>query len=276
MLAFIHIHKAAGTTIHHVLRSTFGTAHCDLEPWNEPIPPLEQWQIPLRKNDLSKLKKLYPNLKSIAGHSVHPYSDLEMECSTIRYFTFMREPVSMGASLYQYVIENRGKSWSFDEWMQKESTQNRQTKMLAGSEDVDEAIRIIEEKNIFVGLSEKFDESMILLQSQLAPELNLAYVRKNVASTNNLAKELLADDRMRQMLIDANQSDIELYNYIKTEVYPRQQNLYGKQQLREAVTNYKVDAGQFNYRNARLSYGKLHMVYRPMRFLHRKGIKIVR
>lgn len=276
MLAFIHIHKAAGTTIHHVLRSTFGSAHCDLEPWDAPTPPLEQWQVPVSANDLYKLKKIYPNLKSIAGHSVHPYSDLELECTAIRYFTFMREPVSMGASLYQYVIENRGKSWSFEEWMQKESTQNRQTKMIAGSKDVNKAIEIIEEKNIFIGLSEQFDESMILLQSQLAPELNLAYVRKNVASTNSLAKEILLDDCKRQMLVDANQADIELHNYIKTEVYPRQQSLYGEQQLQEAVSNYQVDAGQFNFRNARLSYGKLHMIYRPLRFLNRQGIKIVR
>ena len=49
---------------------------------------------------------------------------------------------ALGASLYQYVIENQGANWSFEEWMAKETTHNRQTKIIAG--------KLAEIKNISV------------------------------------------------------------------------------------------------------------------------------
>ena len=36
VLVFIHINKTAGTTLRYILRSSYGTRHCDVEPWHGP------------------------------------------------------------------------------------------------------------------------------------------------------------------------------------------------------------------------------------------------
>ena len=33
MLVFVHINKTAGTTMRYIVRSTHGSRHCDVEPW---------------------------------------------------------------------------------------------------------------------------------------------------------------------------------------------------------------------------------------------------
>jgi len=268
MLAFIHIHKAAGTTVHHILRSSFGFRHCDVRPWNSPPPGLEQWQVPFTAEDLQRLYVIYPNLRSIASHSVHPYSDLDSARPDIIYFTLMRDPLKMGASLYQYVVENNDRrGLTFESWIAKETTRNRQTKIIAGRDDVNAAIQVISEKNVFVGLSERFDESMLLLKSFLAPDVNIGYERKNVAHRNVLAEQILTCDDTRQMLIEANQADIELYKFVCREIYPVYQQEYGKH-LERDVANYKCSRGGFNKRNEVFAYLKHHALYRSFRFLY--------
>ena len=72
--------------------------------------------------------------------------------------------------------------------------------MIAG---VAEAIRIIQAEHIFVGLTERFDESMVLLKALMAKNLNISYRPVNVARSNTLAQSLLSNESTRQMLIEA-------------------------------------------------------------------------
>jgi hypothetical protein len=34
LLVFVHINKTAGTTLRYILRSSYGSRHCDVEPWH--------------------------------------------------------------------------------------------------------------------------------------------------------------------------------------------------------------------------------------------------
>lgn len=271
MLVFVHMHKTGGTTLSHILRSSFGVRHCQVEPWHN------RWQgAPFSAQDLQRLRKIYPNLKSIAGHRVMAYPNLGENGTEFKYFTFMRDPIKLCASRFQYKVNvSQKKNLDFEEWIQREWPRNHQTKWIAGKEDVNEAIRIIKEKNIFVGLTERFDESVLLLKALVANELNISYKRVNVASDKTLAKSLLSNESTRQMLIEAQQADLELYEYVRQELYPTFQREYGPA-LEADVADYQQNQSKnFNYTNLTLARLKHYTLYNPLLQLHRKGITTV-
>ncbi|HSJ45326.1 MAG TPA: hypothetical protein VK923_11650 [Euzebyales bacterium] len=68
---------------------------------------------------------------------------------------------------------------------------------------------------------------MLLLQALRAKDLDIAYRRVNVAQRNTIAAELLANERARRLLTEANQQDLQLYRYASEVWYPRLQREYG-------------------------------------------------
>jgi hypothetical protein len=188
----------------------------------------------------------------------------------------MRDPLKTCASRFQYNVQYRKKKdLVFEEWIQREWTRNHQTKMIAGMPDVNKAIQIIRNKSIFVGLTERFDESMVLLKALVATNLNISYEPVNVARKNNLAERLLSTESTRQMLIEANQVDLELYNFARQELYPAFQRAYGPN-LERDVTNYQQNrANNFQSQNITLSRLKQYLIYKPLLYLHRRGVTVV-
>lgn len=271
MLVFIHINKTAGSTVRYILRSTFGVNHCEVEPWHAPwIDP------PFLTQDLQRLRKLYPHLESIAGHRVTGYVDLSESGTDFKYFSFMRDPLKTCASRFQYNIQYRKKkNLVFEEWIQKDWTRDHQTKMLAGAPDVKKAIQIIKDKKIFVGLTERFDESMLLLKALLVNNLNISYQPVNVARKNALAERLLSTESTRRMLVEANQADLELYDFVKKELFPSFQREYGPRLVTDLAAYQNNRDKNFNTWNITLSRMKQYLIYKPLLYLHRKGIAAV-
>lgn len=273
MLVFVHINKTGGNTVSHILRSSYGLRHCQVEPWHAP------WAgPPFSAHDLQRLRRLYPNLKSIAGHRLFGYVDLPdaSRGTKFKYFTFMRDPLKSCLSRFQYKVQvSKKKNLVFEEWIQQDWTRNHQTKWIAGVADVAEAIRIIREKNIFVGLTERFDESMVLLKTLIANDLNISYKRVNVARDNTIKDRLLQTESTRQMLLEAQQADLELYNYVKNELYPTYQQAYGPS-LEGDVAHYRQTQNHdFNNWNLTLCRLKHYLLYKPLLKLYRQGLKVV-
>lgn len=271
MLVFIHINKTAGRTVRYILRSSFGADHCEAEPWHA------QWQDPpFSAPDLRRLRRIYPSLRSIGGHRVTGFVDLEENGTRFDYFTFMRDPLKTCASRFQYNVQYRGKKdLVFEDWISKEWTRNNQTRMIAGSTDAARAIRTIREKNIFVGLTEHFDESMLLLRALRAPNLNISYRPINVARKNELAQQLLSNERTRAMLIDANRADLELYEFVRQELFPGFQREYGPD-LGSDLAEYQANRDlHFNSRNITISRLKQYMIYKPLLYMYRRGLRMV-
>ena len=270
MLVFIHINKTAGSTVRYILRSTYGVNHCEVEPWHAP------WMDPpFSTADLQRLRKLYPHLKSIAGHRVTGYVDLQENGTEFKYFSFMRDPLKTCASRFQYNIQYRKKTnLVFEEWIQNEWTRNHQTKMFAGVADIKKAIQVIKDKKIFIGLTERFDESMLLLKTLIAKDLNISYQPVNVARKNSIAEDLLSNETTRQMLVEANQVDLELYEFVKKELYPAFQKEYGPNLERDVANYHNNRDKNFNERNITLSRMKQYFIYKPLLYLYRKSIAI--
>lgn len=270
MLVFIHINKTAGRTVRYILRSSYGPRHCEVEPWHA------RWSDPpFSSHDLQRLRKLYPHLDSIAGHRITGNVDLQENGTKFDYFTFMRDPIKTCASRFQYNVQYRKKNIEFEDWIQQDWTRDQQTKRIAGGSDVNQAIRVIQQKNIFVGVTERFDESMLLLKALVSDNLNISYERVNVARDNTIAKNLLETEKTRQMLIEANQADLELYNFINQDVFPSFQRDYGSSLEADVFQNQQSRSDSFNNRNIILSRMKQYLLYKPLVYLHRKGIKVV-
>jgi hypothetical protein len=265
LLVFVHINKTAGTTLRFILRSSYGARHCDVEPWHG------AWtDPPFSTADLKRVRKLYPRLASIAGHRVSGYVDLEEPGTDFRYMTFLREPVALCASRFQYQLEYRKKqNLEFEAWIEKDWVRNAQTQRIGGTTDARDAIAVIHRKAMFVGLTERFDESVVLLQALRAPDLDIAYAPENVAKRSDVAKRLLADPGTRRMIVDANGADLELYDHVVREVYPAQQAAYGGS-LAGTVASFREDTGKgYDRRNLALYGVKQRMLLMPTIRLYR-------
>ena len=265
MIVFIHINKTAGTTLRYILRSSYGPRHCDVEPWHG------AWSDPpFSMKDLRRVRKIYPRLASIAGHRVTGYVDLREPGDRTDYITVLREPLAMCASRFQYQLEYRKKSkLVFEEWIKKDWVGNAQVKRIAGTASAADAIRVIRERSMFVGLTERFDESMIMLKALRAPDLSIGYAPVNVAKGSQLAKQLLADSDTRRMIVDVNQEDLELYKHVTCHTYPALQQEYGPG-LDDAVSEYcnRRHRG-FNRWNLILYGVKQRALHRPLLRLYR-------
>ncbi len=269
MLVFIHPNKSAGTTFTHILRSSYGLRHCQVEPWHA------RWTgPPFSAEDLRRLRRLYPRLKSIAGHRIVGYVDLGVPRSELRYLTFIRDPLKSAASRFQYKVQVSGKKdLVFEEWIQRDSARNHLTKQIAGVDDLDEAIRLIREKDIFVGLAERFDESLVMMRGLVAGDLRISYEPVNVARRSTLANDLLSTDRTRQLLTEAQKVDLELYDHVSRELFPTYRRAYGPS-LDEAVRDFQAtQSHRFNGWKRTLSRVKHYAVYEPSLKLNRRGVK---
>jgi hypothetical protein len=77
------------------------------------------------------------------------------------------------------------------------------------------------------------------------------------------------------LLIEAQQADLELYNYVREEIYPSFQREYGSS-LDEDVASYQKNRiNNYNNRNLTLSRLKHFILYKPLLHLNRWGLKII-
>ncbi|MDC1505121.1 hypothetical protein N8475_08040 [Winogradskyella sp.] len=257
MIAFIHTYKTAGTSIKWIFRSSYGLRHLDITKWDESKIPHDSRILhspdPINSVDLKRVIKYMPHVKSILGHEVMGFSDLEKVMPDIQYCTFMRDPIKQTASWFQYLINvgNR-KELDFKSYMKSEFPKNRQVKMIAGKEDLDTALKIIKEKKIFMGLTERFDESLLLFKKLYCPSLSISYSRRGIATDKSIFNELLEDEETYQILLDSTKLDRKLYDIVQNEIFPNYLNLYGNE-MEADLKHFKEEKKKFNMTNVNLS-----------------------
>jgi hypothetical protein len=236
LYAFTHLDKTAGRTVRAVLRRSFGTAHCEIRtPYARRAADREDRSVHVTASDLHRVRRVYRRLRSIAGHNVKPYSDLARECPQVRYFTFLRDPVQRYLSHYK----NRALAYDradFDRWAALEPMRDFQTRTLAGEANLQKAIDIAGQRIGFVGLTEAFDESLLLLGQWLGdPDYRPEY-----RPVNRLADKTRANDtararadlgyldtpEVRDRLLELNSLDQQLYDFMVREHFARQRQSY--------------------------------------------------
>lgn len=232
MYAFVHIEKTAGSCLITILRRSFGTRHCDIRL---PLAKREDdhcdHKVCVAAADLRRVRRLYRNLCGISGHNVKPYADLHEACPDIQFVTVLRDPARRFLSHFL----NRGDGndpAAFDRWIAADWVHNWQTKMIAGEPNAQKAIDLLSTRFGFVGLTERFDESLILLGAWLQePDFNPEYRRVNQLRDKNRPRDVdrksrdmsyLETAETRAQICDANSEDQKVYDFVLANFYPRQ------------------------------------------------------
>lgn len=238
LLAYCHIFKTAGMTLRYLLRRHFGPRHLDIE--HRMRRHSRAWFADhfVREEDLRFDLRVYPFARSVCGHFLRPCVDFGRLDNRLHWYTFLRSPSHRYVSHYLWSLHQPGaKQMEFGQWMDKTKVDNLQVRWLAGSEDLEAAKKILRERFRFVGLVERFDESLLLLRARFGlHDFDVRY-----AKARNSAAER-GDDRRRRELkerlsdfqdeIDSrNQLDAELYAFASDELWPQQVADYGETRL---------------------------------------------
>ncbi len=262
LIAYAHVMKTGGQTMCDILRQSFPGRHCDLQAAGAAT-----------QDDLRFARRFYPRLRSIAGHGVVPLGDLASACDSIRYFLFLRDPVERCVSHYQY-RRKKDETSDFEPWLAKHANyQSRfllRTSVPGGSwpsvADADRAIDVVERHVGFIGLQERFDESLVLLARWVGdPAFDVAYRARNVASSSSIRKQILGDPRTVDMIRAHHVEDEKLYRHVRDAVYPRQLAQYGATLDADvAALRSRIPAPQSRILARSLAAVKRGMIYKPL------------
>lgn len=200
MLINLHIPKTAGTTLRMIIDREYGLER--------------KLQIEgLYNND--GFVDIYgiDTLNSVDVISGHQYFGMHqyIKCPCT-YITMLRDPIERVISTYRHTARMGEQDM---EWLKslttREQGSNLQTKMLAGGEvDLGRAIYNLNNNFSVVGISEMFDESVLLMKQKLSWS-SPYYVIEN--PSHNKIKSADIDDSIIDTIREANRVDIELYNY---------------------------------------------------------------
>ena len=210
MMVFLHIPKTGGTTFQFILENSFGIFHCHTGHIRKKV---------FGQADLEFTRKIFPGLRSVAGENI--INPLGLSIPDPFYMTFLREPVARVFSHYQDSVLRDNNRMTFEASLRTdEELENLHVKLMAGGRDLAKAKRFLETCG-FVGLTEKFDLSLHVLERLSPHPLNLNYKRKVVARDNTIKKGLEADGRLVEMAKEYNRLDLELYSFAVNEIFPK-------------------------------------------------------
>jgi len=257
IVVYCHIEKAGGTTISNLLRRHFGLRHVDVGRRQLRETDAARREAVRRgfgappyhygPDDLRVDLRLYPGMRSLAGHLLHPFVDFGPDSERLRWFTVLRHPIARFRSQYLHEVEgSKRRHLEIPVWLERFVRDDMMVRKLAGASDLEAARRIVDERLRFVGLQERFDQTLVLLRHRLGLDgLRLAYP----APLNTADKRIEDPERRRlrewaldqlarheRLVEECNRKDLELYRYVETTVWPRQvADFGGELALAEAV-----------------------------------------
>jgi hypothetical protein len=274
VVIFLHIGKTAGTTIRQILRKQYPSDETLLIR-NRPLRAERPGDRPTRELTINYFASLPEAQRSrpslILGHTIFGLHRYVPRPAT--YFTLLRDPVGLTISQYNYVARNANHPLhdaasfrSLEAYVTSGVTleaDNSQTRAIAGdtttpfggcSEEMLALARAnIEEHFAVVGLVERFDESLVLLQRAFGWERPY-YVQANVT-----VKKEPVTDRTRALIREQNRFDIDLYAWA-AERFRR---------IIEETPGFAEDLARFQRSNRlRAPWGRLAYTL-PKRLLHR-------
>jgi len=174
-IIFLHIPKTAGTSLRQIIEKEYPGKACIRLYHPTPYQP----------NVIKQIQAQLPTAQTLFGHvsfGIHDVLGIEGD-----YIAFLRNPIDRVLSLYNHNARQPGmhhyttiqKGMSLLDWLQSEitvETNNHITRIIAGygqpdmlddNSILEQAIKNLEQNFCFVGLMEKFAESVNRLGNQL-------------------------------------------------------------------------------------------------------------
>ena len=227
--------------------------------------------------DLRRDLRIHPLLRSVAGHGVRPFVDMEEFDDRLAWYTVLRKPVSRFLSHYR---DNVRRGWAKDMagWLAKTESYlpNSQVLWLAGKPDLEAAKQVLTRKFRGVGLTEHFDESLLILRQRLGlTGFGVWYGRpKNVSPSAGPHEDVLQEfEEFREEIMRRNELDQKLYEFVQEEIWPGQVAEYGgESKLREDLAREMARRPSAGDR-VRGLHNVIHrnLVYKPCVFLDGRG-----
>jgi hypothetical protein len=226
-LVFLHIPKTAGTTLSSSLqRSHVPSETISLNVLDKHLNE-EMERIPFDRRSTARL---------VMGHL--PYGVHRHIPHCCEYITILREPIDRVISVYKYILRTpdhvlhdyvTGEAISLEEYVEsgidQSQTENSQTKQLSGrmfdlGDDILENAKHNLEQFLVVGLTERFDETFVLVRRSLR-------LRMPFYITRNVSPPLQVSHREREVIRDRNNLDLELYSFA-VKLFSRQLSMQGR------------------------------------------------
>jgi hypothetical protein len=262
MLCFIHIERTGGTTLDYILRNNY-RSFLILPPqfWtNDPT-------AEFTPAELRTLLRWLPFTRGFGGHTTRAYLRYdEAAHQPIEYVTFLRDPVTRCLSQFQHQAERLG---SLQTFLADPRAKDFMTTRVAGAPDLARAREMLETQFAFVGLTERFDESLLLMRRMLGlDDLDIRYERRNVGrdSSRSASSEGLGDDVEALQLIKAsNQLDMELYDFARQTLYRGYVDRYGPALMGD-LERFREENDGFRFSRRRRAEWALYrkLIYEPL------------
>jgi len=269
VICFIHIERAGGSTMHNML-NYYIPGYVSLKPWYYWTNDTGNY---LTQKELKSLQYFHPFLKGFGGHTTRHYLNYgDILRKDIKYFTFLREPISRYLSHFQFQRDKMNINRSLEAYIDEKKFNNYMTIRLAKIEDAEKAINELDSKFIFVGIVEQYNESLLRLRNTLNWSFNPLYEKINEGnSKSSICFEGLPLN-MQRKIIDNNSQDIILYNeYLKK--FNQNSHFKNKPSLQELdVFEKNLNSYQYNAvkrRFLRMKKGYNHFVSEPLSHLLR-------
>lgn len=242
LVVFTHIHKTAGISLTNMLLDNcpsgctylpyfFARKDSNGLPKTMESPDKDVMEI---REFLSKADDRLLLMACHAPYGVHRYTT--RECA---YISMVRQPLEKCESHFLFSYEKRDSAlaksvlqyfdFDLDQVLEEKAAfefMNDQTRVITGSnkiemgiEDLQLAKEIISERYLFVGATEQYDKCIEHLRRKLRLP-NLRHYRHNVNAKKDIGFSKIGP-KARALLIEMNQIDIMLYDWIIKEYLPK-------------------------------------------------------
>jgi len=264
-LIFLHIPKAAGTTMHKIIERQYAKSFVFTMDGAHVAESSDE--IRAMSDDRKRRIKI---LKGHMAYGLHAY--MPQPC---RYFTVLRDPLERVISHYYYVIRTpehylyetvTSQKMTLEDYIDSGISQelsDGQTRMLASQNGYlleDEAIsenHLVEAKKHLddnfelVGLAEQFDETLLLCRQAFGWK-NVFYSRSNVTKKRP-ARETVTKD-VAAMILSHNKYDSELYAYARKQFEDRKSFYEGDMDHDLKIFRKKNAFYDLRYQNMKIAF----------------------